>query len=74
MQNNGYPSVLETIHVIQNGNMLNVPALTTDDVKRAVKLFGEPVGSVRWKTTRKITKGAIYDDSLVMTDKKEVLY
>lgn len=48
--------------MIQDGNMINMPALTAEDMNRAIDMFGEPVGSVRGKMTQKPMSGAIYDN------------
>jgi hypothetical protein len=41
---------------------------------RAYELYGEPVGSVRGKMVRKKQSRAIYDDNLIMDEKKQVLH
>lgn len=51
IQSCGYPLQLEAIHMIQGGNMTNMPALTAEDMKRAIGMFGERMGSIRGKMT-----------------------
>ncbi len=38
----GFPSLGEVIHLVEDGNIVNMPALTRDDVLRAYKLYGTP--------------------------------
>jgi hypothetical protein len=68
IRNCGYPSQVEAIHLIQDGNFTHMPMLTAKDVKRAYELYGEPVGSVRGKTVRRKQSQAIYDDDLIMDE------
>jgi hypothetical protein len=70
----GYPSVQEAIHLVQDGNIAIMPILTAEDVRRAFDLFGEPVGSVCGKMTKKKVGHAVYNDDLVLDEKKQVLY
>jgi len=65
----GYPSLQEAIHLIQDGNIANMPMLTAEDMRRAFELHGEPVGSVRGKMTQKKVGRAVYDDDLIMDEK-----
>jgi hypothetical protein len=65
----GYPSLQEAIHLIQDGNIANMPMLTAEDVRRAFELHGEPVGSVHGKMTQKKVGRAVYDDDLIMDEK-----
>jgi hypothetical protein len=44
--------------------------LTAEDIKRAYDLYGEPVGSVRGKMTKKKASRALYDDNLLMDEKR----
>jgi len=43
----GYPSQVEVIHLIQDGNFTHMPMIMAEDVKRAYKLYGEPIGGVQ---------------------------
>jgi hypothetical protein len=70
----GYPSIQEAIHLIQDGNIANLPMLTAKDVKRAFDLYGKLVGSVSRKMTKKKISREVYDDELIMDEKKQVLY
>jgi hypothetical protein len=70
----GYPSIQEAIHLIQDGNIANMPLLTAEDVKRAFELYGELVGSVDGKMTKRKVNRVVYDDDLIMDERKQVLY
>jgi hypothetical protein len=64
----------KAIHLVQDGNMTHVLGITAEDMKRAIDIFGEPVGSVRGKMTRKLVTRAIYDDDLVANNKQKLLH
>jgi hypothetical protein len=70
----GYPSAQEAIHLIQDGNIANMPMRTAEDVRRAFNLFGEPVGSVCGKMTKRKIGHVVYDNDLIMDEKKQVLF
>ena len=53
IHNCGYPLYTEAVHLIQDGNFTHMPMLTSEDIKRAYDLFGEPVAYVRGKMTKK---------------------
>jgi hypothetical protein len=74
VRRSGYPSLQEAIHLVQDGNMTHMPGITSDDITRAFDIFGEPVGSVRGKMTRRPANRAIYDDNLLADEKKQVLH
>jgi hypothetical protein len=74
MRNAGFPSYAEAVHLVHDGNFVNMPMLTAEDVKRAYELFGEPVGSARGKSTKKRVSHAVHDDVLVMDQRKQVLH
>jgi hypothetical protein len=74
IRNCGYPSQAEAIHLMQDGNFTHMPMVTAEDVKRAYELYGEPVGSTRGKLVRQKQSRAIYDDDLIMDEKKQVLH
>jgi len=48
-----YPSIGEAIHLIQDGNIVDLPNITVDDLRRAYEIFGTPPGFVRGKMTKK---------------------
>jgi hypothetical protein len=74
IRNCGYPSQAEAIHLVQDGNFAHMPMVTAEDVKRAYELYGEPVGSARGKMVKQKQVRAIYDDDLIMDEKKQVLH
>jgi len=74
IRNCGYPSQAEAIHLMQDGNFTHMPMVTAEDVKRAYELYGEPVGSTRGKMVRQKQSRAIYDDDLIMDEKKNRCY
>ena len=69
IRNCGYPSIAEAIHLIQDGNLTHMPMLTAEDVRRAYDLYGEPVGSVQGKMTKRKISRSLYDDNLLMDQK-----
>jgi hypothetical protein len=66
-----YPSYMEAVHLIQDGNFQHMPMLTANDIKRAYKLYGEPVGSIQGKMTKRKVSRAVYNDELVMDTKNK---
>ena len=40
----GYPSIGEPIHLIQDGNIVDLPNITVEDLRRAYEIFGTPPG------------------------------
>ena len=74
IRNCRYPSQVETIHLIQDGNFTHMPMITAEDIKRAYKMYGEPAGSVRGKLVKKKQSHAIYDEDLVLDEKKQVMH
>jgi hypothetical protein len=46
-------SYAEAVHLIQVWNFTHMPMLTVEDIKWAYDLYGELVGSVRGKLTKK---------------------
>lgn len=51
-----------------------MPMLTAEDIKRAQEIHGEPAGSVHAKMTKKKVSRAVYNDQLVMDERKQVLH
>ena len=48
----GWPSTQEFINII-NGNKIRIIEVTLDDIKRSVKLYGEPIQCLREKINRR---------------------
>ena len=70
----GYPSMNELIHLIEDGNIVGMPALTREDVLRANDLFGTPPAYVRGKMTKRPIKREVIEESLLMAEKRQKLY
>jgi len=51
--NAGLSSVLDAIHLIEDGIATNLPALVAADFQRAIELFGPPVEYISGTTTKK---------------------
>jgi hypothetical protein len=61
LRNAGYPSVGELIHLLGDGNILDMPALTRADIIRAYDIYGQPPEYVRGKLTkRKVSRVPFY--------------
>jgi len=69
----GYPSIGEAIHLIQDGNIVDLPSITVEDLRRAYEIYGTPPGFVRGKMTHKKVSRAIIDQNIVMTEKRQAL-
>ena len=56
----GRPSTRDFVHIIRN-NLLPNTTITVDDIKRAEKIYGPDLGSLKGKTTRR--KSPVVDSS-----------
>ncbi|MFN9982580.1 MAG: hypothetical protein ACK53Y_21815, partial [bacterium] len=74
IRNSGFVSVQEAIHLLEEGNIANMPQLVAADFHRALELYSPPVEYVRGKTTRKRVSRAVVDDNLILDRKQQVLY
>ncbi len=74
LRTSGYPSMVEAIHLVEDGNITDMPTLTREDVRRAYEMYGSPPEFVRGKMTKKKVSRASIDESLILDDKKQVLY
>jgi hypothetical protein len=70
----GYPSYQEVIHLVQDGNIMHLPALTSKNAHRAQVFLGYPPGYMRGKMTKKKVSRGINNEDLVMDRKKQVLH
>ena len=66
----GYPSIQEAIHIIQDGNITDMPTLTVEDLRRAYEIFGTPPAYVRGKMTKKRVSRAVIDQHIVFRREK----
>ncbi len=64
LKNAGYPSAGELIHLLGDGNILDMPALTRADIVRAYDIFGQPLEYVRGKLTKKKVSRVTFDEAL----------
>lgn len=74
LKNTGYPSVEELIHLIEDGNILELPHLSRADIKRAYDLYGMPVEYVRGKMTKKRAERIRFEPALQDNEKDQVLW
>jgi hypothetical protein len=70
----GYPSYTELGYMLRDGNVANVPNLTTEDIHRAYELYGKAPEFVRGRMTRKKASRAIIEDDLLLAEKRLTLY
>ena len=71
--NSGYPSEKEAAHIVNDGNVQNLP-VTAQDVRRAFDIYGKSPPAVRGKTTKKKVSRASVDELLRDERKEQVLY
>jgi hypothetical protein len=74
VKNAGFPSEDEAIHLIEDGNLVDIPSITRDDVKRAFRIYGPPMEAVRGKLTQRLVKRDHFDETLKHADKEQQLY
>ncbi len=74
LRTSGYPSMAEAIHLVEDGNITDMPTLTREDVRQAYEMYGSPPEFVRGKMTKKKVSRASIDESLILDEKKQVLY
>jgi hypothetical protein len=53
VRNSGYPSYQEVIHLVEDGNIAQLPELTAEDVCRAYDLYGNPPEYTHGKMVKK---------------------
>ena len=70
LRTSGYPSIQEAIHIIQDGNITDMPTLTVEDLRRAYEIFGTPPAYVRGKMTKKRVSRAVIDQHIVFRREK----
>jgi hypothetical protein len=51
LKNAGYPSLDEFIHLVEDGNIQELPGVSRSDIRRAFEIYGLPVEYVRGKMT-----------------------
>ena len=74
LRTSGFPSIAEAIHLLQDGNIMNLPNITVEDLHRAYDIYGTPPEFVRGKMTKRKVSRAVIDTELIMEEKAQVLY
>jgi hypothetical protein len=69
VKNSGYPSPNEALHLLMDGNIWGLLALTAADLERAFKVYGIHPEYVRGQLTKKKVSRAQVDLGLRSTDK-----
>ena len=64
----------ELIHLVEDGNILEMPAISRADIKRAYEIYGLPVEYVRGKLTKKKITRQRYEPLLQGSEKDLTLY
>jgi hypothetical protein len=64
----------ELVHLVEDGNIIGMPALTRVDVLRAYDLYGTPPAYVRGHMTKRPIKREVIEESFVLAEKKQKLY
>ena len=67
----GFPSMNELVHLVEDGYIVGMPALTCNNVLRAYDLYRTPPAYICGKLTKKLIKHAVIDASLMMLEKKQ---
>jgi hypothetical protein len=70
----GYPSLGETIHLLTNGNIYNIPTKKPVDVEHAYKIFGPHLEYIREYMVRKMMSRMLVDHMLRYMDKNLKVY
>ena len=73
MRNAGYPSEEEATHMVQDGNVTDVP-LTATDIRRAFKIYGRPTEAIRGKTTKNKISRQVTEIGIKEQRTEQVLY
>jgi hypothetical protein len=73
VQNSGYPSYQESIHLVEDGNIAQLPELMAEGVHMAYDLYGNLPEYVQGKMVKRKASRAVVDDDLVMDQKKQTL-
>jgi hypothetical protein len=64
LKNMGYPSLEEFIHLMEDGNIHELPGISRADICRAFEIYGLPVEYVRGKMTRQTVSHAKIQEEL----------
>ena len=69
-----YPSVLELINLVEDGNVSGIPGINRLDIKRACEIYGASVAYICGKMTKKKVSRVQYSEELKATDMDQVMY
>jgi hypothetical protein len=53
LRTSGFPSIAEAIHLLQDGNIVNLPNIIIEDLRRAYEIFGTPPEFIRGRMTKR---------------------
>jgi hypothetical protein len=70
----GYPSFTELAFMLRDGNIMILPNLMAEDVRRANELYGKTAEFIRGRMTHKKVSRAIVEDDLVLKERQLILY
>ena len=74
IRNSGYPSIGETVHLLTDGNVRNIPKLIPMDIERAYKIYGTHHEYLRGQMVKKTVSRIPVDRTLCYMDKNLKLY
>lgn len=64
----------EAVHLLQDGNISNIPMLTKEDLLRAQELCGNPPEYVIGRAMKNKVSRAIVDNDLILDEKRQTLH
>jgi hypothetical protein len=64
----------EFIHLVEDGNIHELPGISRADIRRAFEIYGLPVEYVRGKMTRQTVSRTKIQEELKAESKDQVLY
>lgn len=62
------------IHLIEHGNILELPSILWADIKRAYDIYGLPVENVRGKLAKKKAGRQSFEPALQWSEREQVLF
>jgi hypothetical protein len=74
IQNCGYPSAKEAVHLLMDGNVRDIPVMIAADVERAYKIYGVHPEYVKGQLVKKTVQRTPVDNTLRYTGKELRLY
>jgi hypothetical protein len=61
LSTSGFPSLMETIHLVEDGNFYQIPSITRDDFRWAYDIYGIPPAYVNSRETKRQVNQTILD-------------